>query len=190
MNKSISFLDVDMLPPGQSLALSHRSPSCEVSWTVFVSLDLPSLPSQVLQPKRGLDWRRSFPRFLALPFSPSPHSRPTSSRCLRVHPDLYFWASFFFFSASLLSPPLLLPRIFLLIPPSVLVDLRSLCLLFLTKLSFNKYYQIIRGVKYISHFSRASAKNATGSSGLVLAQSTRTSVRVEPRVVCTLGRGL
>ena len=35
-----------------------------------------------------------------------------------------------------------------------------------------------------THFSRASAKKATGSSGLVFAQSTRTSVRVEPRVVC------
>ena len=132
-------MSIYMLPPSQSLALSHRSPSCEVSSSVSVSADLPSPPSQGLQPRRGLGSRRSFPRFLASTSSPCPRSRPASSLCpQQVHPDLYFWASFFFFCASLLSLPLLLSRIFPSIPCFVAVDLRSLCLLFLPRLSFNK----------------------------------------------------
>ena len=127
----ISSLDVDILPPGQSWVSSHRSPSCEGSSSVFVSADLSSPPSQALQPKRGLGWRRNSPRFLASTFSPFPRSRPTSFLCLRVHPDFYFLALFFFFFASLLALLLLLPLIFLSIPCFVVVDRRSLCLLFL-----------------------------------------------------------
>ena len=129
--KNISFLGVDMLPPGQSLALSHRNPSCEVSSTFFAALDLPSPLSQVPRPKRGLDWRRSFPRFLVWPSSPFPRSRPTSFQCHYFHPDPYFWASFFFVCASLPTLPLLPPLIFLLIPGFLVLHLHSLCLLFL-----------------------------------------------------------
>merc|ERR1711963_1357134 len=115
--KSLSLrelLSEHLIPPIRSVVLSQMSPSFEVSSNVFVSGDLLSLPSQGLQPKRGLDWRKSFPRFLFLTFSPFPRSHPASFLChhQQGRPDLFLWPLSVFFSASLQFPPLRPPQIF------------------------------------------------------------------------------